>query len=98
MIPKPHLPPSPIGEGKVTVTAIETLQPVDLFPGLLLVRIHTDAGLIGHGKTYNVPVSMHDCTGPLTLFAGLHMGAAGSQLLLPGDGAGADPNRLSGAD
>ena len=76
MIPKPHLPPSPIGEGKVTVTAIETLQPVDLFPGLLLVRIHTDAGLIGHGKTYNVPVSMHDCTGPLTLFAGLHMGAA----------------------
>ena len=27
-------------------------------------------------QTYNVPVSMHDCTGPLTLFAGLHVGAA----------------------
>ena len=27
-------------------------------------------------ETYNVPVSMHDCTGPLTLFAGLHVGAA----------------------
>jgi L-alanine-DL-glutamate epimerase-like enolase superfamily enzyme len=27
-------------------------------------------------QTYNIPVSMHDCTGPLTLFAGLHVGAA----------------------
>jgi len=27
-------------------------------------------------ETYNIPVSMHDCTGPLTLFAGLHVGAA----------------------
>jgi L-alanine-DL-glutamate epimerase-like enolase superfamily enzyme len=25
---------------------------------------------------YNVPTSMHDCTGPLTLFAGLHVNAA----------------------
>ena len=52
MEPKPHLPPSPVDEGRVTVTAIETLQPLDIFPGLLLVRIHTDAGLIGHGETY----------------------------------------------
>ena len=52
MKPKPHLPPSPVDEGKVTVTAIEPLQPLDLFPDLLLVRIHTDAGLIGHGETY----------------------------------------------
>jgi L-alanine-DL-glutamate epimerase-like enolase superfamily enzyme len=27
-------------------------------------------------QTYNVPVTMHDCTGPLTLFAGLHVNAA----------------------
>ena len=27
-------------------------------------------------ETYNIPVSMHDCTGPLTLFAGIHVGAA----------------------
>ena len=25
---------------------------------------------------YNIPVAMHDCTGPLTLLAGLHVGAA----------------------
>src|SRR5690606_17956487 len=27
-------------------------------------------------QAYNVPVTMHDCTGPLTLFAGLHVNAA----------------------
>lgn len=52
MTAKPHLPPSPIDAGKVTVTAIESVQPLDLFPDLLLVRVHTDAGLIGHGETY----------------------------------------------
>jgi galactonate dehydratase len=49
---KPYLPPSPIEEGKVKITAIETLQPKELFPGLLLVRIHTEDGIIGHGETY----------------------------------------------
>jgi L-alanine-DL-glutamate epimerase-like enolase superfamily enzyme len=49
---KSHLPPSPLAEGKVKITAIETLQPKNLFPGLLLVRIHTADGLIGHGETY----------------------------------------------
>ena len=49
---KPYLPPSPIEEGKVKITAIETLQPQELFPGLLLVRIHTEDGIIGHGETY----------------------------------------------
>ncbi|MFT5087074.1 MAG: galactonate dehydratase [Candidatus Latescibacterota bacterium] len=49
---KPYLPPSPIDEGKVKVTAIETMQPKELFPGLLLVRIHTEDGIIGHGETY----------------------------------------------
>ena len=27
-------------------------------------------------QTYNIPVTMHDCTGPLTLFAGIHINAA----------------------
>jgi len=27
-------------------------------------------------QTYNVPVTTHDCTGPLTLFAGFHVNAA----------------------
>lgn len=27
-------------------------------------------------QVYNVPVIMHDCTGPLTLFAGIHVGTA----------------------
>lgn len=49
---KPYLPPSPIDEGKVKITAIETMQPRELFPGLLLVRIHTEDGIIGHGETY----------------------------------------------
>ena len=49
---KPHLPASPLDDNKLTVTAIETVQPVDLFPGLLLLRVHTDAGFIGHGETY----------------------------------------------
>jgi L-alanine-DL-glutamate epimerase-like enolase superfamily enzyme len=27
-------------------------------------------------QAYNIPVTMHDCTGPLTLIAGLHLNAA----------------------
>ena len=27
-------------------------------------------------QTYNIPVTLHDCTGPLTLFAGIHINAA----------------------
>ena len=49
---KPHLSPTPIDEGVVKVVAIESAQPLELFPDLLLVRIHTDAGIIGHGETY----------------------------------------------
>ena len=49
---KPHLPPTPLDAGKVTVTAVETVQPSHIFPDLLLVRIHTDAGIVGHGETY----------------------------------------------
>ena len=37
----------------------------------------SETARIAHlAQTYNVPVSMHDCTGPLTLFAGVHVGAA----------------------
>lgn len=43
------------------ITAIETLIPHDIMGGLLLLRIHTDAGtvggepVIGHGETYYIP-------------------------------------------
>ena len=52
MTAKPYLPPTPLDDDRVVITAIETVQPKDLFPGLLLVRIHTEDGLIGHGETY----------------------------------------------
>ena len=52
MTAKPYLPPTPLDDDAVVITAIETVQPRDLFPGLLLVRIHTEDGLIGHGETY----------------------------------------------
>ncbi len=52
------------------ITAIETVVPDDVMPGLLLLRIHTDAGtaggepLIGHGETYYIPqaaaAAIHD--------------------------------------
>jgi len=52
------------------INAIETLIPHDIMPGLLLLRIHTDAGtaggekIIGHGETYYVPhavaAALHD--------------------------------------
>ncbi|MEO2019379.1 MAG: mandelate racemase/muconate lactonizing enzyme family protein [Fuerstiella sp.] len=43
------------------ITAIETAIPSDVMPGLLLLRIHTDAGtiddeeIVGHGETYYIP-------------------------------------------
>lgn len=37
------------------ITAIETSIPVDIMTNLLLVRIHTDDGLIGCGETYYTP-------------------------------------------
>ena len=50
-----YLPATPIEAGAVRVTAIETVIPERLFPGLLLLRIHTDAGIVGHGETYYAP-------------------------------------------
>lgn len=52
------------------ITAVETLIPDDVMPGLMLLRIHTDAGtvdgdpVVGHGETYYVPhgvaATIHD--------------------------------------
>lgn len=42
----------PLEEGAVKIIAVETVIPNEYFPGLLLLRIHTDAGIIGHGETY----------------------------------------------
>ena len=37
------------------ITAIETTVPADIMSNLVLVRIHTDDGLIGCGETYYTP-------------------------------------------
>ncbi|MEJ7592290.1 MAG: mandelate racemase/muconate lactonizing enzyme family protein [Planctomycetaceae bacterium] len=45
------------------ITALETVIPHDVMPGLLALRIHTDAGtvggtpVIGHGETYYIPTA-----------------------------------------
>ena len=36
--------------------------------------------IIQLAETFNVPATLHDCTGPLTLFAGLHLAAAHSNV------------------
>jgi len=37
----------------------------------------SESARIAHlAEAYNVPTTVHDCTGPLTLFAGLHVNAA----------------------
>lgn len=62
-----YLPASPLPEQAVRITAIETAIPADIMPGLLLFRIHTDAGIIGHGETYYAPHAvaalLHDWMG-----------------------------------
>jgi galactonate dehydratase len=52
-----YLPATPL-EDAVRVVAIETVIPADIMPGLLLLRVHTDAGIIGHGETYYAPHSV----------------------------------------
>jgi L-alanine-DL-glutamate epimerase-like enolase superfamily enzyme len=51
---KGYLPAVPVDEC-IRITAIETVIPDDVMPGLMLLRIHTDAGIIGHGETYYAP-------------------------------------------
>ena len=40
------------------ITAIETVLPSDIMPNLLLLRIHTDDGLVGHGDVLH---AARDC-------------------------------------
>jgi galactonate dehydratase len=48
--------PTPVPvSSDLRVTALETVIPDHIMPGLLLVRLHTDAGLVGHGETYYAP-------------------------------------------
>ena len=59
------------------ITALETVIPHDVMPGLLALRIHTDAGtvggtpVIGHGETYYIPTAaaavIHDFMAPRLL-------------------------------
>ncbi len=37
------------------ITSIETAIPSGIMPNILLVRIHTDDGLVGCGETYYTP-------------------------------------------
>lgn len=37
--------------------------------------------MIDLAQTFNVPVTIHDCTGPITLFAGLHLAAASTNVV-----------------
>ena len=39
----------------IKITKIETAMPQHVMPGLLALRIHTDAGYVGNGETYYVP-------------------------------------------
>ncbi|MAP92855.1 mandelate racemase [Candidatus Poribacteria bacterium] len=52
MSKKPHLPSVPLDGQQLTVTSIESVQVLEFFPDLLLVRVHTDQGIVGHGETY----------------------------------------------
>lgn len=50
-----HLPPVPLPDFLLRITAIETAIPADLMPGLLLLRVQTEAGHVGFGETYYAP-------------------------------------------
>jgi L-alanine-DL-glutamate epimerase-like enolase superfamily enzyme len=55
------------------ITAIETAIPADIMPNLILVRVHTEDGLIGCGETYYTPHAIealiHDWMGQRLLGA-----------------------------
>jgi len=54
-------------QSDLRITKIETAIPAGVMPGLLLLRIHTDAGIVGSGETYYVPQAVaamiHDWMG-----------------------------------
>lgn len=56
--PQPYLPATPLAQGALKITAIESVVPQDIMPGLLLVRVHTESGIIGHGETYYGPTAV----------------------------------------
>lgn len=48
--------PKPVpASSKLKITAIETLIPDDITPGLLLLRVHTNEGHVGCGETFYAP-------------------------------------------
>ncbi|MEQ1827590.1 MAG: mandelate racemase/muconate lactonizing enzyme family protein [Pirellula sp.] len=59
------------------ITVLETVVPHEVMPGLLALRVHTDAGtvsgtpVIGHGETYYIPTAaaavIHDFMAPRLL-------------------------------
>ena len=55
---KNHLPPTPLHDTALTITAIETARSIDIFPGLLFCRVHTDQGIIGCGESYYIPEAL----------------------------------------
>lgn len=71
--PLPYLPARPSPDDALTITAIETLVPRQIMSGLLLLRIHTDEGVIGHGESYIAPHAiaalLHDWLGQRLLGA-----------------------------
>jgi L-alanine-DL-glutamate epimerase-like enolase superfamily enzyme len=62
-----YLPATPIPDQAIRITAIETVVPRGIMAQLMLLRIHTDAGIIGHGETYMTPEAVaaliHDWMG-----------------------------------
>ena len=55
LIPKPYLPAIPLDESEHRIVKIESAILTDIFPSLLVIRIHTNTGFIGHGETYYAP-------------------------------------------
>ena len=49
-----YLPPRPVDDA-IRITAIETVVVPQIMPGLLLLRIHTEADISGDGDTYYAP-------------------------------------------
>ncbi len=56
--PQAYLPSTPLPHGGLKITAIETSAVTDIMGALLLVRVHTEGGLIGHGETYYAPTAV----------------------------------------
>lgn len=52
-VPEPHhLPSLPMPDAAVRITAIETTVPPSYGTHLMMLRVHTDAGIMGHGESF----------------------------------------------